>query len=143
MSFKTVKMGDEVYGTVYGLGKVSQVFPSDSFYTFEVEYKVNGQRVHYTNEGVPNWGNIDQQTVFYKKDIDLLEYDFAPSTEVLKPKQILKMKLKKVLEMRCPSGMWKSVEECPGDIFEEYIMSEKFHLFRETQIKQKTKKGTK
>jgi len=132
--FKEVKKGDLVYGTIYGSGKVSNVFPN-SHYSFEVEYTNketnNGQKVNYTEEGIPSWGaKIGEQTVFYKDDIDLMEYDFEPTSIILSPKEILKLKIQKKLEIRCPSGIWADVFKCRQEIFEGYVMNEKFHLFR-------------
>jgi hypothetical protein len=139
MGFENVKIGDEVYGTIYGQGTVCTVFDKESFYTFEVEYIKNGVRVHYTPEGIPNWGKIGLQTVFYKQDIDLLQYDFEPSEKVLKPKDILKLKLTDELEIRCPSGIWRPINQCPLELYEEYVWNERFHLFRKLKKKQKVR----
>jgi hypothetical protein len=134
MTFEKVKIGDEVYGTVYGSGIVVNVF-KNSHYTFEVEYTNketnDGQIVNYTVEGIPSWGaKIGEQTVFYKTEIDLMEYDFEPTEKVLTPKDILTLKIKNELEIRCPSGIWMDVFKCNKEVFESYVMNEKFHLFR-------------
>jgi len=133
MTFEKVKVGDSVYGTIYGLGEVSKVLANDSFYTFEVIYDKNNQSIFYTKEGIPSWAgrDVQNQTIFYKSEIDLFDYDFDPIDQVLTPKKILKLKIKKRLEMKCPSGIWVDVLKCPEDLFEFNVMNERFHLFRE------------
>ena len=127
--FEKVKVKDKVFGLIFGPGKVTSVW-ENSHYTFEVEYK-NGQVVPYTPDGVPSWsGKLDFQTVFYKKDIDIMDLDMIPVDKILSPKRIIKLRDKKKLEMRCPSGIWMKVSKCPGYLFEQYIEKEQFHLFR-------------
>lgn len=131
--FKKVKEGDKVFGLVYGPGVVDTVF-GDGYYTFEVSYN-NGQTVPYTSEGFPAWntGKLDFQTVFYKRDIDLMDYDFAPSEKTLSVKKIIKLRDKKKLEVKCPSGLWQPIGECPSSISEEYLEDGKLHLFRKVK----------
>jgi len=127
--FKNIKENDKVFGLVYGPGKVRTVF--DGYYKFEVEYQ-NGQIVPYTDNGNPGWntGDLDFQTVFYKNDIDLFDFDFSPSEESLSPKKIIKLRDKKKLEAKCESGIWRNVTECPQNIVEEYLENNRLHLFR-------------
>ncbi len=138
MYFEDVKVGDEVYGFVYGRGVVSYViddeFDVDGFYAFEVEYE-NTERVFYTREGVPNWCNSSGclQTVYWMFDIDLMEEDFSPSEGELTPKKIMKLRVKNKLEMKCPSGLWRNVSECPDAVFLGAITKEQFHLFRKAE----------
>jgi len=135
MYFEKVNVGDEVYGFVYGKGKVSYViddkFDMDGFYSFEVLYD-NGESVFYTREGVPNWCNADGciQTVYWADDIDLMEEDFSPSEGSLTPKKIMKLRVKGTLEMKCPSGIWRSVDNCPDNVFLGAITKEQYFLFR-------------
>ena len=97
--FEKVKVKDKVFGLIFGPGKVTSVW-ENSHYTFEVEYK-NGQVVPYTSDGVPSWsGKLDFQTVFYKKDIDIMDLDMIPIDKILSPKRIIKLRDKKKLEMR-------------------------------------------
>lgn len=128
--FRNVKEGDKVFGLVFGAGVVSSVW-GDGYYTFEVEF-LNSFTVPYTPEGFPGWntGKLGFQTVFYKEDIDLMEYDFAPIYKVLSAKKIIKLRDKKKLEAKCPSGLWANISQCPGSLIEEYLEEGKLHLFR-------------
>jgi hypothetical protein len=130
--FKKVKEGDQVFGLVFGKGVVSNAW-GEGYYTFEVEYE-NHSVVPYTEDGVPAWsGPLDFQTVFYAKDIDLMDYDFGPTGEVLSAKKIIKLRDKKKLEIKCPSGIWQPVDKCPSYVAEEYLGNGKLHLFRKVQ----------
>ena len=127
--FKKVKENDEVFGLVFGHGIVTSVW-NDSHYTFEVTFD-NGYSVPYTPEGIPGWNiRLEHQTVFYKDDIDLMSIDFSPVDEVLSPKKIIKLRNKNKLEVRCPSGLWIKMSECPQYVIEEYLEDGKLHLFR-------------
>ena len=127
--FKKVKVGDKVFGLVFGPGKVSSVW-GDGHYTFEVEYE-EGSFVPYTPEGKPAWSiNLDIQTVFYKNDVDLMDYDFAPGKESLSAKKIIKLREKKSLEIKCPSGLWQDYFKCPRSVSEQYLENGQLHLFR-------------
>ena len=129
--FNDVKEGDKVFGLVFGKGIVSSVW-DNSFYTFEVEYD-NGSVVPYTDEGIPGWNNglNGRQTVFYKQDVDLMEYDFTPAVdETLSIKKIIKLRTKNKLDIKCPSGIWKPINSCPSYVSERYLEDGKLHLFR-------------
>ena len=131
--FKKVSEGDKVFGLVYGKGVVKSVW-ADSYYSFEVEYK-DGSVVPYTPEGFPAWntGKFDFQTVFYASEIDLMDYDFAPTEDILSVKKIIKLRDKKKLEIKCPSGLWQEIDKCPSNVAEEYLIDNKLHLFRKTK----------
>jgi len=130
--FKKVKEGDEVFGVIFGRGKVSNVY-LDGFYAFEVEYDT-GDFVPYTIEGVPAWNTkLNEQTVFYKKDIDLFNLDISGINKILSYKKIIKLREKNKLFVRCPSGIWEKVEKCPYWIIEDYIENEKFYLFKKKE----------
>lgn len=126
--FDDVKVKDKLYGLVFGAGKVSQVF-DDGYYKMMVSFK-NGFEVPYDEDGVPGWGNFKKQTIFYKNDIDLTGVDFAPVTKVLSPKKIIKLREKKRLEFRLPSGIWTNCTKCAVEYIEEMLESENYHLFR-------------
>lgn len=127
--FKKVKVNEKVYGVVFGNGTVRSVW-ENSYYAFEVEYET-GDIVPYTIEGYPAWNNGEFQTVFYKSEIDLMNYDISTNqSETLDAKKIAKLKSKNKLEMKCPSGIWQNSNKCPGYVFRDYINSELFHLFR-------------
>ncbi|MBU1659212.1 hypothetical protein KKG72_09205 [bacterium] len=126
--FDNVKVGDKLYGLVFGAGEVIQVF-EESHYKMMVSFK-NGYEVPYTDDGIPGWGNFKKQTIFYKNDIDLTDVDFSPLTKVLSPKKIIKLREKKKLEIRLPSGIWSSLKKCPKKYIEEMLENENYHLFR-------------
>ncbi|MFA6197210.1 MAG: hypothetical protein WC656_11280 [Sulfurimonas sp.] len=129
--FDKVKVGDKLFGLVFGAGVVSQVF-EDSHYKMMVSFK-NGYEVPYTEDGIPGWGNFKKQTIFYKNDIDLTEVDFTPVTKVLSPKKIIKLREKKKLEVRLPSGIWSDCRKCVKKYVEEMLEAENYHLFRKKQ----------
>lgn len=127
--FKEVKENDEVFGVIFGKGTVTSVW-TNSFYTFEVQFE-NGHSVPYTIDGIPGWNSkLDTQTVFYKKDIDMMSMDITPSDNKLSFKKIIKLRTKNKLEVKCPSGIWQVITHCPSYIIEEYIVNNRLHLFR-------------
>ena len=126
--FDNVKKGDKLYGLVFGKGKVIEVF-ENSHYKMMVSFK-NGYEVPYTEDGVPGWGNFKKQTIFYKSDIDLTDVDFTPTKKILSPKKIIKLREKKKLEVRLPSGIWTDCTKCIKEYVEEMLEKEKYHLFR-------------
>lgn len=126
--FDDVKTGDKLYGLVFGKGKVIEVF-ENSHYKMMVSFK-NGYEVPYTEDGIPGWGNFKKQTIFYKKDIDLTNVDFTPAQKILTPKKIIKLREKKKLQVRLPSGIWTDCAKCVKNYVEEMLEKEKFHLFR-------------
>jgi hypothetical protein len=126
--FDNVKVNDKLYGLVFGAGTVSQVF-EESHYKMLVTFK-NGYEVPYTEEGIPGWGNFKKQTIYYKSDIDLTDVDFGPAPKVLSPKKIIKLREKKKLEIRLPSGIWADCSKCVKNYIEEMLEAENYHLFR-------------
>lgn len=136
--FDNVKVGDAVYGLVFGPGKVSQIF-DNSHYKIMVNFK-NDYEVPYTEEGIPGWGRFNKQTLFYKDDIDLTDVDFSPVSKILSIKKIIKLKEKKKLQVRLPSGIWKSVKKAEPAYVEDLLEREKYHMFRKKpQTKEKEK----
>ncbi len=126
--FDKVQIGDKLYGLVFGKGKVIEVF-ENSHYKMMVFFK-NGYEVPYTEDGIPGWGNFKKQTIFYKEDIDLTDVDFTPVKKILSPKKIIKLREKKKLQVRLPSGIWTDCTKCVKNYVEEMLEKEKFHLFR-------------
>ncbi len=126
--FDDVQVKDKVYGMVFGAGKVTQVF-DNSHYKMLVTFK-NGYEVPYTDDGVPGWGTFKKQTLFYKDDIDLTNVDFTPVTKVLSPKKIIKLREKKKLQVRLPSGIWTDAKKKVAHYVEEMLENENYHLFR-------------
>ncbi len=126
--FSKAKKGEKVYGMIFGKGKVAEVY-EDSYYPIMVEFN-NGYEVPYTEDGVPGWGNFKKQTMFYRKDVDLSKEDFLPAKKILNPKKIIKLREKGKLEVRLPSGIWKSVKKADEDYLEDILKREQYHLFR-------------
>ena len=126
--FEKVKCGDQVFGLVFGLGAVSKVF-DDGHYKLMALFD-NDHEVPYTDDGIPGWGKFKEQTLFFKDDIDLTEFDFTPTAKVLSPKKIIKLREKKKLEVRLPSGIWHICNKKVKHYAEELLEEEKYHLFR-------------
>ena len=99
----------------------------------QVQYKK--QTVHYTEDGIPNWCPLAgcSQTAFYVEHIDLSKEDFSPITKILSYDKILKLIDKDQLEMRCPSGLWRDVAECPSILVQKNIKKSKLHLFKKLE----------
>ncbi len=133
--FDNAKVGDKVYGLVFGRGKIVEVF-NDSFYSILVEFK-NGYEVPYTDDGIPGWGNFKKQTMFYKNDVDLSKADFSPVLKVLDAKEIIKLREKDKLEIRLPSGIWKDYKKADPEYVEEMLEDEQLHLFRKANKSKK------
>ena len=133
--FDNAKVGDKVYGLVFGRGKIAEVF-ENSFYSLLIEFK-NGYEVPYTIDGVPGWGNFKKQTMFYKNDVDLSKADFSPVLEVLNAKEIIKLREKNRLEVRLPSGIWKDHKKADLEYVEEMLENEQLHLFRKDKKSKK------
>lgn len=131
--FDNARVDDEVYGLVFGLGEIIQIF-DNSHYKIMVEFK-NGYEVPYTEDGIPGWGRFNKQTLFYKKDIDLTDVDFSPVSKVLSIKKIIKLKEKKKLQVRLPSGIWKNVKKAEESYIEDLLEREKYHMFRKKPSK--------
>jgi len=131
--FDNVKVNDELFGMVFGGGKVTRVF-EESYYKIMVTFK-NGYEIPYTEDGIPKWGKFKEQTIFYKKDIDLTDIDFAPVTKVLSPKKIIKLREKKRLEVKLPSGIWSDYGKCVKKYVQEMLEKENYHLFRKKEEK--------
>ena len=131
--FDNARVDDEVYGLVFGLGEIIQIF-DNSHYKIMVEFK-NGYEVPYTEDGIPGWGRFNKQTLFYKKDIDLTDVDFSPVSKVLSIKRIIKLKEKKKLQVRLPSGIWKNVKKAEESYIEDLLEREKYHMFRKKPSK--------
>ena len=125
-----VKTGDTVFGLVYGIGKVRNVW-RDAYYKFEVEY-ANGQVVPYLENGVPSWYNglEDLRTVFLPAEVELGSLDLAPVCELLPLKKIIALRRANKLIVRCPSGVWSKNTECPDGIIESYLNKGQLHLFK-------------
>ncbi|EFK97315.1 conserved hypothetical protein [sediment metagenome] len=135
--FSDAKVGDKVYGLIFGKGKIVDIFP-DSYYSIMVEFK-NGHEVPYTDDGIPGWGNFKKQTLFFRDDVDLCNEDFSPVDKPMSHKKIIKLREKKKLEVRCPSGVWTSAKKVDDEYLEKILKKEKYHLLRKKKEISKSK----
>ncbi len=126
--FDGVVSQDIVYDLLFGAGSVSKIF-EDSHYKFMVLF-TNGYEVPFTEEGIPGWGSFKKQTLFYKQDIDLTDIDFSPISKVLSEKKIIKLREKNKLQVRVPSGVWRSAKKAELCYVEKLLENEQYHLFR-------------
>jgi len=134
--FTDIKLNDEIYSVVFGLGKVIFVLTKplrlDGYYIFEVKYD-NGQRVHYTEEGKPNWcqdaGNCTK-TIYYKNEVDFDDRDTKVVKKTLKKNKISILRYEDRLEMMSPAGGWIDANLMPDIMVENAIRNEEYHLFR-------------
>lgn len=133
--FSKVKLKQEVFSLIYGNGVVVFTLPKehrlDGFYVFAVKYDKK-QKVYYTVDGFPDWSSADGicQTVFYKDDLDFSDMDIQAPNKILSEKKILKYKEKGTLEIQCPSGIWRNVDESPESLMRKAFKKSKFYLFR-------------
>jgi len=136
-TFYDIKLKDKVYSIVFGQGRVVFVLPKkqrvSGFHMMEVEF-MNKQRVFFSEDGIPNWCPMnttgDCQTLFKMEDIDISKIDFRPITRVITEKQIMKYKDKGILEMRCPSGLWRNIKICPERLVMIAFKKLNLHMFR-------------
>ncbi|MEA2017671.1 MAG: hypothetical protein U9N59_04415 [Campylobacterota bacterium] len=126
--FKKVKKGDKVFGLVFGLGTIREVF-DDGHYKLIADFN-DDHEIPYTDDGIPGWGKFKDQTLFYKDDIDLTDFDFTAIDKILSPKKIIKYREKNKLEVRLPSGIWHICNKRVKEYTQELLEKEKFHLFR-------------
>ena len=78
----------------------------DGYYVFEVKYD-NEQRVHYTEDGKPNWCqdiNNCSKTIYYKSEVDFDDLDTKVKRKILEKSKIKRLRLKDKLEMMSPAG---------------------------------------
>ncbi len=134
--FTDIKLGDEIYSVVFGLGRVVFVLAKslrlDGYYIFEVEYD-NGQRTHYTEDGRPGWcKNINNctRTIHYKHEVDLDCLDTKVKKKILKRHKIDKLRNKNILEMMSPAGGWINASLMPDIMVDNGINHGEYHLFR-------------
>lgn len=132
--FSNVKIKTKVFSLIYGKGIVIFVLPKEhmleGFYTFAVEYKKKNI-VYYTIDGYPNWlAGACCQTVFYRDDIDLQDFDTQDEENAPTIGQILKWQNNSTLEMQCPSGVWRNVEQTPSTLVNKALKKAKYYLFR-------------
>lgn len=134
--FTDIKVGDEMYSVVFGLGEVIFVLAKslrlDGYYVFEVEYN-NGQKVHYTEDGKPGWCkdiNKCNQTTYYKHEVNFDEVDTEVKRKVLEKHKIEKYREKNTLEMMSPAGGWIDASLMPDIMVDNAINNGEYNLFR-------------
>lgn len=134
--FTDIKLNDEIYSVVFGLGKVIFVLTKplrlNGYFIFEVEYN-NGQKVHYTEDGKPNWcQDIHNctKTIYYKYEVDFDDRDTKVVKKTLKKDKITKLRYEDKLEMMSPAGGWIDANLMPDIMVENAISNEEYHLFR-------------
>lgn len=139
--FIDIKLNDEMYSIVFGIGKVIFVLTKalrlDGYYVFEVEYE-NGQRVHYTEDGRPSWCkdlNKCTRTVYYKGEVDFDKTDNKVKKKILKKHQIDRLRHTDILEMLSPAGAWIDANLMPDVMVDDAIDNGEYHLFREMMFK--------
>jgi len=137
--FIDIKLGDEMYSVVFGLGKVifvlARALRLDGYYVFEVEYN-NGQKVHYTEDGRPGWCkdmNKCIQTTYYKHEINFDELDTKVKSKILKKYKIDKLRNDDILEMLSPAGGWIDASLMPDIMVDNAINNGEYHLFRKME----------
>lgn len=135
--FSKVKQGEKVFSIIYGKGIVIFSLPKehrlDGFFIFAVKYSKK-TTVYYTVDGFPNWssGNSFYQTVFYKKDINFDDMDMQNIDNSLSEKKIVKYKDQGMLEIQCPSGIWRNIDDVPERLVDKALQKSKFYLFRKS-----------
>jgi len=134
--FTDIKLGDEMYSVVFGLGKVIFVLAKalrlDGYYVFEVKYE-NGQKVHYTEDGRPGWCqdiNECAKTIYYKYEVDFETLDTKIKKKPLPKHKIDKLRHNDMLEMMSPAGGWIDASLMPEIMVENAINNGEYHLFR-------------
>ena len=141
--FTDIKLNDEMYSIVFGLGKVIFVLTKplrvDGYFVFEVKYD-NGQRVHYTEDGKPNWCqdiNYCSKTIYFKKEVNFDALETKRKKKILKKNKVDKFRYENTLEMLSPAGGWINAKLMPDIMVDNAINNEEFHLFRKLKRKSK------
>lgn len=132
--FQNAKVGDKVFGLIFGKGQISEVYEEGHFFRLKVEFE-EGDEVFFTIEGIPNVSNIDYQTLFFANDPKisaLAEYERLES--ILSDKKILKLYRKDRLEYRTKSGIWLDSKKVPKEMMWDSLMSGALHHFRKKKI---------
>ena len=135
--FEDIKLDDEMYSIVFGLGKVMFVLAKslrlDGYYVFGVDYE-NGQRVYYTVDGKPSWCkdmNKCTKTVCYKHEVNFDTVDTSTGRKPLTLHKIEKLRFNDALEMKSPAGGWIDANLMPDVMVDNALNNEEYHLFRE------------
>jgi hypothetical protein len=138
--FADIELGDEIYSLVFGLGKVVFVLAKslrlDGYYVFAVEYE-NGQKVHYTEDGKPDWckdKNRCTKTICYKEEVNFDGLDKNLQENTLTKNRINELRYSDKLEMMSPAGGWVDANLMPDIMVDNAIENEEFERFREMKV---------
>lgn len=138
--FTDIKLNDEMYSIVFGLGKVIFVLTKslrlEDYFIFEVEYE-NGQKVYYTEDGKPNWCrdiNNCTKTIYYKEEVNFDELDIKPKKKIFTKNKINELRYQDALEMMSPAGGWIDANLMPDIMVDNALQKEQYHLFRKKKI---------
>ena len=134
--FTDIKLNDEMYSIVFGLGKVIFVLAKslrlEDYFIFEVQYE-NGQKVYYTEDGKPNWCrdiNNCTKTIYYKEEVNFDELDIKPKKKIFTKNKINELRYQDTLEMMSPAGGWIDANLMPDIMVDNALQKEQYHLFR-------------
>ena len=134
--FADIKLNDEMYSVVFGLGKVIFVLAKslrlEDYFIFEVQYE-NGQKVYYTEDGKPNWCrdiNNCTKTIYYKEEVNFDELDIKPKKKIFTKNKINELRYQDTLEMMSPAGGWIDANLMPDIMVDNALQKEQYHLFR-------------
>ena len=134
--FTDIKLNDEMYSIVFGLGKVIFVLAKslrlEDYFIFEVQYE-NGQKVYYTEDGKPNWCrdiNNCTKTIYYKEEVNFDELDIKPKKKIFTKNKINELRYQDALEMMSPAGGWIDANLMPDIMVDNALQKEQYHLFR-------------
>ncbi len=139
--FTNIKPDDKIYSIVFGLGKVIFVLTKPlrlaGYYIFEVEYK-NGQKVHYTEDGKPNWCkdmHNCSKTICYKYEVDFDAISTKSKKKILSKNKINKLRSMGSLEIMSPAGGWINSNLMPDIMVDNAINNKEYKLFRKIKKK--------
>ena len=140
--FKDIKLNDEIYSVVFGLGRVIFVLTKSlrlkGYFVFQVEYK-SGQKVHYTEDGKPDWCQDIKtctSTIYYKHEVNFDEVDTKIAKKQLNKSKVLKLRENDMLEMMSPAGAWIEAYLMPDIMLDNALINEEYHLFRKMKSKE-------
>ncbi|MDA7817576.1 hypothetical protein N9A28_05250 [Sulfurimonas sp.] len=134
--FIDIKLDDEIYSVVFGLGKVVFVLEKalrlDQFYVFQVEYD-NGEKTYYTEGGKADWCKDIKKcirTIYYKHEVDFDAIDTKVERRILNKHKIDQYRNNDTLEMMSPAGGWIKASLMPDAMVDSAINDRVYHLFR-------------
>jgi hypothetical protein len=132
--FQDAKVGDKVFGLIFGKGEILEIFEEGHFFRLKVEFE-DGDEVFFTIDGVPNVSNIDYQTLFFEDDSQITQIaEFERLEKILSEKKVLKYYKKELLEYRTKSGLWLDCKKVPKEMMWDSLVNGSLHHFRKKKI---------